>query len=59
MISWSSGPTLGNTEAGIAAKVLGLRTSVVFGGVLCVAGSVILALALPRFWNYDSRASEA
>jgi hypothetical protein len=25
--------------------------------VLCVAGSVVLAALLPRFWNYDSRAA--
>jgi MFS family permease len=61
MISWASGPTLGNTEAGLAAKVVGLRSSVVLGGVMCIAGSVVLAALLPRFWNYDSRevASEA
>jgi MFS family permease len=57
MISWSSGPTLGNAEAGIAARLVGLRSSVVAGGVLCVAGSVVLAALLPRFWNYDSRAA--
>jgi MFS family permease len=56
MISWSSGPTLGNVEAGAAAALIGLRSSVVLGGVLCVAGSVGLAALLPRFWNYDSRA---
>jgi MFS family permease len=57
MISWSSGPTLGNAEAGFAARAFGLRNSVVLGGVLCVAGSVVLAALLPRFWNYDSRAA--
>jgi MFS family permease len=59
MISWASGPTLGNTEAGVAARAFGLRASVVLGGALCVAGSVVLAVLLPRFWNYDSRASDA
>jgi MFS family permease len=57
MISWSSGPTLGNAEAGIAARLVGLRGSVALGGALCVAGSVVLAALLPRFWNYDSRAA--
>jgi MFS family permease len=59
MISWSSGPTLGNAEAGVAARVFGLRDSVVLGGALCVAGSVLLAVLLPRFWNYDSRTAAA
>jgi MFS family permease len=57
MLSWSSGPTLGNAEAGAVAALASVRASVVSGGVLCVAGTVALALALPRFWRYDSRAA--
>jgi MFS family permease len=56
MLSWSSGPTLGNAEAGAVAALAGVRASVVAGGVACVAGTAALALALPRFWGYDSRA---
>jgi MFS family permease len=55
MISWSSGPMLGNAEAGIAAALVGLRSSVVGGGLLCVFGAVALAATLPRFWGYDAR----
>jgi MFS family permease len=55
MISWSSGPLLGNAEAGIASALVGLRTSVVAGGVMCVAGSLALAALLPRLWSYDAR----
>jgi MFS family permease len=55
MLSWSSGPLLGGAESGAAAAIAGLRASIVSGGVLCVAGSVALALSLPRFWSYDSR----
>jgi hypothetical protein len=36
-----------------------VRTSVVSGGIACVAGTVALAVALPRFWGYDSRAHAA
>jgi MFS family permease len=56
MISWSSGPLLGNAEAGALAALAGVRASVVTGGVACVAGTVALAVALPRFWSYDGRA---
>jgi MFS family permease len=56
MMSWSSGPTLGNVEAGAVAALAGVRASVVAGGVACVAGTVALTLALPRLWGYDSRA---
>jgi MFS family permease len=55
MISWSSGPLLGNAEAGFASALVGLRASVVAGGVMCVAGSLVLAAALPRLWGYDAR----
>ena len=55
MISWSSGPMLGNAEAGIAASLVGLRNSIVGGGLICVVGAVALAAALPRFWGYDAR----
>jgi MFS family permease len=59
MISWSSGPLLGNAEAGLLAALAGVRASVVTGGIACVAGTAALALALPRFWGYDSRAHAA
>ncbi len=42
-ISYSSGPALGNVEAGAVANWLGPRISVLSGGVLCVAGVVIAA----------------
>ena len=40
MLSWASGPTLGTAEAGSAASLVGLRASVVAGGVLCVGRRV-------------------
>ena len=59
MISWSSGPLLGDAEAGLLAALTSVRASVVTGGIACVAGTVALAVALPRFWGYDSRAHAA
>lgn len=55
MISYSTGPYLGNAEAGLAASLLGLRNSVALGGALCVAGCVALAFCLPRFIQYKGR----
>jgi MFS family permease len=55
MISWSSGPLLGNAEAGAAAALVGVRASVVAGGALCVVGCGAVTAALPRLWAYDSR----
>ena len=51
----ASAPSLGNLEAGVVASLTSLRFSVVSGGIACVAGTVLCALALPRFVRYDSR----
>jgi len=53
-LSYSTGPLLGNVESGVAAALFGIRTAIVSGGVLCVGAVVVCALALPRFWDYDS-----
>lgn len=51
-------PALGNVEAGLVASLTSLRFSIVSGGVLCVAGTVLVALAVPAFTRYDARARE-
>jgi MFS family permease len=45
-------PALGNLEAGAVASLLGVRFSIVSGGIACVAGTVALAAALPAFRRY-------
>jgi MFS family permease len=55
MISYMTGPYLGNGEAGIVASPFGLRAAVVSGGVLSVIGSGLLAFLLPAFIRYDGR----
>lgn len=55
MISYTSGPLLGNAESGLVASLFSLRTSVVSGGVLCVLGTFVLSAMLPQFLNYDGR----
>lgn len=55
MISYTSGPKLGDTEAGIVATLFGVRTSVVSGGILCVLGSVVISALIPQFIRYDGR----
>ena len=53
----ASAPTLGNVEAGVVASLTSLRFSIVSGGVLCVAGTVLIGLALPALRHYDARAA--
>jgi MFS-type transporter involved in bile tolerance (Atg22 family) len=55
----ASTPSLGNLEAGVVASLTSLRFSVVSGGLACIAGTVVCALALPRFIRYDSRHPDA
>jgi MFS family permease len=54
-VSYSSGPLLGNLEAGVVASLASVRASVVSGGVLCMIGVGLFALALPAFRRYDAR----
>jgi len=51
----ASAPNLGDLEAGMLASLTSIRFSIVSGGVLCVVGCAITALALPGFLHYDSR----
>ncbi|HEY4596262.1 MAG TPA: MFS transporter [Thermoanaerobaculia bacterium] len=55
MVSYMSGPLLGNVEAGMIAAAFNVKVSVISGGVLCVIGVVLCALLLPRFVGYDAR----
>lgn len=54
MISYLSGPRLGDTEASLVAAAFGITTSIVSGGILCVAGVFVCCYFLPKFWRYQS-----
>jgi MFS family permease len=54
MISYMSGPLLGNAEAGLVAAGFGTTVSVVSGGVMCVLSVLVLAVMLPKFWKYSA-----
>src|SRR5260370_14076126 len=55
LLSYSIGPTLGNFEAGVVASLFSVRTSILSGGVLTVAGCLLSAIALPAFRKSDER----
>ncbi|MFF5070345.1 MFS transporter [Micromonospora olivasterospora] len=56
MLSYSTGPLLGQLRSGLVARTpLGVGGSIVSGGVLCVLGTAALAAALPSFLRYDGR----
>lgn len=52
MISYMSGPLLGNTYAGFIASVSSTHIAITSGGSLCVLGVLLSALLLPGFWKY-------
>jgi MFS family permease len=54
LISYLSGPRLGDTRAGLAAAGLGISTALISGGILCILGVGISCYALPKFWHYES-----
>ena len=57
IVSYMSGPLLGHVEAGAVAAALGVRASVISGGVLCVIGVLACGLWLPGFVRYNARGS--
>jgi MFS family permease len=48
----TSSPALGNLEAGTLASLTSVRTSVLSGGIACVAGCALLAAAFPALVRY-------
>ena len=51
----AAAPTLGNVEAGVVASLTSLRFSIVSGGIACVAGTLLVALAFPALILYDAK----
>ncbi|GAA4691603.1 MFS transporter [Streptomyces youssoufiensis] len=55
LLSYMTGPQLGQVRAGSMAALTSVRTSVWSGGVACVAAVGLLAASLPKLMAYDSR----
>lgn len=55
MVSYMTGPLLGNAESGLVATLMSVRFSIISGGILCVLGTGALAALLPAFVRYDGR----
>jgi len=48
-------PSIGDVEAGVVASITSVRASIVSGGILTVAGTAVVALAIPPLVRYDAR----
>jgi MFS family permease len=55
----TSGPRLGDVEAGAVAGLAGARFSVVSGGLACAAGVALIIVAYPALLRYDAEAAHA
>ncbi|MGH9300671.1 MAG: MFS transporter [Acidimicrobiales bacterium] len=50
----TGGPRLGDTEAGAVAALLGNQVSVISGGLMCVAGALVIGSLMPALARYDA-----
>jgi len=55
LVSFTSGPALGNLESGIVETLGGLPFAIISGGAACVAATALTASVLPGLWRYDSQ----
>src|SRR5436305_1705190 len=53
MMFFIGGPQLGEVEAGVVARLAGVRFSVWSGGLLCVVAAVVAALLVPSLRKYE------
>ncbi|CAN2182954.1 enterobactin exporter EntS [Candidatus Nanopelagicaceae bacterium] len=58
LLSYSVGPLAGQLRAASMAAATSLYFSVTFGGLMCVAAVIILAIFLPKFRKYDVQTNE-
>jgi hypothetical protein len=54
MAVWTTGPALGDLEAGAVAALTTVDTSIILGGLACIAGIGVLALAMPGLIAYNA-----
>jgi MFS family permease len=58
MISYLSGPLLGNTRAGWVASISTNQVSIISGGTICFIAVLLCVPLLPAFWAYQAERHE-
>ncbi|MEJ6001069.1 MFS transporter [Paucibacter soli] len=59
MISYLTGPLIGNARAGFMAEAWGVSAAIWLGGLICLAAVIATGFALPKFWAYRSESASA
>jgi MFS family permease len=59
MISYMTGPLLGNARAGWVAAKTSIGTSLLSGGLTCVVAVIATSLLLPGFWRFCAPLNDA
>lgn len=54
MLSYMTGPLLGNARSGMMAKGFGIPFAIWSGGILCVLSVGLCVWVFPKFWNYQA-----
>jgi MFS family permease len=57
MISYMTGPLLGNARAGWVAARTSIGTSLFSGGLACIVAVIATSLLLPKFWRFRAPAN--
>lgn len=52
MVSYMSGPLIGNAQAGMMASLMGTQIAITLGGGVCVLAILLCTFLLPQFWQY-------
>lgn len=58
MVSYMSGPLLGNAQVGFLASMTSTQVAILIGGTLCVTGVILSVFLLPAFWAYRQSGPE-
>ena len=55
MVSYMSGPLLGNAQVGFLASMTSTQFAILIGGILCVVAVCLSLFLLPAFWKYHAK----
>ena len=58
MLSYMTGPQLGQVRATLVAQWTSLRVSLISGGIFCVVGTASIGYGLRELWNFDNRTNK-